>query len=609
MRRILLLLFDALAVSGGLFLAAEVRFDGNIPADELRLVLAASVPIILGKIGSLYLFQCDRWSFRYAGSAEFRRLVAAIALGSLVGWTGVYLIGPQSVSRAILILEPLFSLFFMGAVRFGLRVAPESIVGVSKANTEGRPVLLVGAGEGGVMALNEIRRHPGSDMEVVGFIDDDPVKLGQWINGVRVVGSREDIPAAVKELGIEEILIAIPSAEGEEMRKLIASCRDVKARFRIVPGLLSIIQGEVDYDRIREIQPEDLLGRETAESDPEKLRQMFGGKKVLVTGAGGSIGSELVRQLAKAGANLVLVDQSESAIYLISQELADQKSTGEIPPEAKYCSYIADIRNRTRISNIINEEKPEYLYHAAACKHVPLMEDNIVEAVTTNIFGTRNLIDAAEEAGVSRFLFISTDKAVRPTSMMGATKRLAEILVLTRTRKMVVAAVRFGNVFGSSGSVVLLFKKQIEKRRPITVTDPEVVRYFMTVQEGVFLVIQASLLSEERDLFVLEMGQPIRIQDLAKDMITLAGLRPEIDIPIVFTGLRPGEKLVEEVITKDERAEQTEIEKVFRIRGEEQRPEGFDGTLEEFGRLIEHTDETAIRDLVKKNVPEFKETP
>lgn len=473
-----------------------------------------------------------------------------------------------------------------------------------------RPILLVGAGEAGAMTLREIRRHPASGMEVVGFIDDDPKKHGQSIDGLRVLGGREAIPSAVAELGVVEILIAIPSATGEQIRTLVAACREVKTRFRIVPGLISIIRGDVDYDRIRAIRPEDLLGREMTELDPSALVSFARDKKILVTGAGGSIGSELVRQLARAGARLVLLDHSESGLYEIMQELNGYYGAYESDRARKATRYfeahIADIRNAARVKAIVSSAAPEVVFHAAAYKHVPLMEENVSEAAGTNVLGTRILADACEAAGARQFVFISTDKAVEPTSVMGATKRAAELLLLSTRRKMAISAVRFGNVFGSSGSASLLFMKQIQAGGPVTVTDPEVVRYFMSIAEAVTLVIQSAILGGDNELYVLEMGQPIRILDLARSMITLAGLRPEKDIAISFTGLRPGEKLIEEVLTASQHARATIVPKVFRIDGDKVAVSGFEDLVRGMERASLTNDEAGLLELLRKMVPEYR---
>jgi FlaA1/EpsC-like NDP-sugar epimerase len=609
MTRRVLLFVDTLGITASFFLAAGVKFEGAIPAEELRLLAMTLPAVVIGKLLALNLFQCDRWSFRYAGPSELRRLLAALSLGSLLAWAFTYLVGPAGTSRQALILEPLFSLFILGAVRFGFRVLPEGFTNVERVDRATHNVIIVGAGDAGVMTLREILKHPQSDMNVVGFIDDAPEKKGVWIEGVRVIGGREEIAAAVEALKVDELLIAIPSADGETMRELVAACRDLKTRFRLVPGLLSIIKGDVDYGRIRRIRPEDLLGRETTEVRPESFAESVRGKRVLITGAGGSIGSELSRQMRAAGAELALIDHSETAVYMIRQEL-ETGGGAAAPAHAPLSTYIADLRDARRLERIFADEKPEIVFHAAAFKHVPLMEENVGEAVTTNIFGTRNLYECACRHGAKRFTFISTDKAVRPTSIMGATKRAAEIWLRQRAESgaggPVISAVRFGNVFGSSGSAPLLFQKQIEAGVPVTVTHPHVVRFFMTVQEAVFLVIQASMLARRCELFVLEMGQPIRILDLARNMITLAGLRPEIDIPIVYTGLRPGEKLYEEVLTEGEHVEPAGVPKVFLVARDEAPSPSFALELDELSRAAESDDEEAMRVLLGRIVPEYR---
>ncbi|RMH59681.1 MAG: polysaccharide biosynthesis protein [Candidatus Hydrogenedentota bacterium] len=601
MRRFWFYVADAASVFLAIFLAALVRFGSAIPAVEVSILLRAAFVMTAARLVGFGLFQCDRWSFRYAGASELRRLLAALSLGSLIGWAVIYLAGPEGTSRAVLLLEPIFTLFLTGAYRFALRVLPEHRRERRGGRLEkGRRVLLVGAGEAGVMTLREIRNHPESDMNVVGFIDDDPGKHGLWIDGVRVIGGRNEIPRAVEALDVEEIILAIPSATGDQMRSLVAACREVRTRFRIVPGLLSIIRGDVPFERIRRIEPEDLLGRETLEIDPRRFADRLRGETVLVTGAAGSIGSEICRQVADAGARVILLDHSESGLFEIDGIL--RASRPETPPLV----FVADIRNRERLEAVFRQTQPRIVFHAAACKHVPMMETNITEAVSTNILGTRNVLEVAESSGTERFVLISTDKAVRPTSVMGATKRFAEEILVAHDGRIVRAAVRFGNVFGSSGSVVPLFRKQIEHRGPVTVTHPHVIRYFMTIPEAVHLVLEASFLARKTDLFVLEMGQPVRILDLARNMITLAGLRPDIDVPIVFTGLRPGEKLVEEVLTEGENIVPTEARKVFRVRGTGRpNPEVFRVVEDLEKRLYEATAEE-IRRMLKRVVSEYE---
>ncbi len=607
MKRLLVALVDALGIMGALFLATGVRFEGDVPADELVLILLSLPAVVGGKLVALWLFECDRWSFRYAGASELRRLLAALSLGTLLGWAFTYLVGPAGTSRAALLLEPLFSLFILGAYRFGFRVLPDRFSRPLPAATAGHRVLIIGAGDAGVMTLKEIRKNPRSDMNVVGFIDDDVAKKGHWIDGVRVIGGRTDIPEAVKALEVDELLIAIPSAGGETIRELVAACREVKTRFRVVPGLLSIIQGRVPFERIRELRAEDLLGRETVAVEPGQFADELRGRRVLVTGAGGSIGSELCRQLCLAGAHVTLVDHSETAVYMVTQELS------ALVPRPAISAHIADLRDRDRLRQVLQDARPEFVYHAAAFKHVPLMEENVIEALTTNVLGTRNLAELCRELGVRRFTFISTDKAVRPTSVMGASKRAAEQWLFDRAaaaaadggEPMITAAVRFGNVFGSSGSAPLLFRRQIESGGPVTVTHPHVVRFFMTIPEAVFLVIHASLLAERAELFVLEMGQPIRILDLARNMITLSGLRPEIDIPIIFTGLRPGEKLYEEVLTEGEHVEPTTVPRVFRVTRDLVSAATFRADWEALEASIREGDENARRAALRRVVPEY----
>lgn len=461
----------------------------------------------------------------------------------------------------------------------------------------GRRVLIFGAGEAGRMTARLLRSHPEEGLEVVAFLDDDPMKRGTRIEGVPVVGSRADLAKAVAEHAAEEILIAIPSAEGRVVREIVGTCVGLAIRFRIVPGLLSIIRGDVPFDAIREMRPEDLLGRETIEVDPAAHRPFLEGRRVLVTGGAGSIGAEIVRQALAAGAEVAALDASEVAVHALATERQGARV------------LLGDVRDRAALARRFAAFRPEVVFHAAAYKHVPILEDAPEEAVRTNLLGTNHTLEAAAEAGAERFVLISTDKAVAPAGVMGASKRAAERLVAARAPDLGVAAaiVRFGNVFDSSGSVVPLFRAQIARGGPVTVTHPEVVRYFMTIPEAVHLVLHAARLAEGVDLFALDMGEPIRILDLARAMIALSGKTPE-EIPIEVVGLRPGEKLSEEVY--DSRTERLEplsaldasgaAERIHRVVPAPEWPGEWEADLAAFAEAAARGDAEAIRALLAR---------
>lgn len=462
-------------------------------------------------------------------------------------------------------------------------------------------VLVIGAGEAGEMVVREMLNHPEAGLIPVGLIDDDPKKKGRYILGVKVFGDREEIPRIVKEHKIDEVLISIPSAKGKTIRELITHCKNARVGFKIVPGLLEIIRGDVKIHHIREIHPEDLLGRQTVEVNLDEIKGFISGKRILITGAGGSIGGELCRAISGLSPELlVLLDHEEDNIYHL--ELALGK---DVP----FSSIICDIREGDKILRIFKEYRPQILFHAAAYKHVPLMEENPDEAVKNNIFGTENLLIAADKSGCERFIMISTDKAVNPTSVLGATKRVAELLTQIfsqKSKSTKFITVRFGNVIGSRGSVVPLFKKQIEAGGPLTVTHPEVVRYFMTIREASQLVLQASVLGNGGEVFVLDMGEEVKILELAQDMITLSGLIPDVDIKIEFIGLRPGEKLHEELLTAQEGVRMTRHEKIFIAKADEVDPERFYKCLRELKKLTKEMDRDGMIGKLKEILPEYR---
>jgi FlaA1/EpsC-like NDP-sugar epimerase len=409
--------------------------------------------------------------------------------------------------------------------------------------------LIAGAGNAGEALLREIHRMPVAQYDVIGFIDDDPVKQGIDIHGITVIGTVEQLPKICKARNIDEIAIAMPSATNQQMRRIIQVCQGAKVRFRTVPSITDIASGRFSVSQIRDVDINDLLGRETVQLDLDLIEDFAKGKTILVTGAGGSIGSEMCRQLCNfAPKLLLLIEHAENPLFLIERELS--KQFPEIPLEVLICN----IADKMRVEQIFEKYSPQIVIHAAAHKHVPLMELNAGESIKNNIVGTKTIADAAERYGTTNFVMISTDKAVNPTSIMGSSKRVAEMYIqdLNRTSKTHFVTVRFGNVLGSNGSVVPIFKKQIAEGGPVTVTHPEMKRYFMTIPEASQLVLQAATMGKGGEIFVLDMGEPVKIVDLARELITLSGFRPDEDVEITFTGPRPGEKLFEELSIKGE---------------------------------------------------------
>jgi len=469
------------------------------------------------------------------------------------------------------------------------------------AKAERVPTLLVGAGRAGVLAAREIAGRGDMNFEVKGFVDDDAEKRGAVIHGVRVLGTTEDLPRLVKEMGIEQVVITIAQISRQEILHLIGLCRKIQVSVRIIPGLYDVLQGKVRVTRIRNVQIEDLLGREPVYLDEAQIGQFIAGKRVMVTGAGGSIGAELARQVARfQPGKILLVERAEFALFDIDVDLRRSR------PEAEIIPIVADVYDEGRMRAVLATHAPQVIFHAAAHKHVPMMESNPGEAIKNNILATRLLGELAGEQGVEAFVMISTDKAVRPTSIMGATKRVAELSILDLARKYATRyeAVRFGNVIGSAGSVVPIFREQIRRGGPVTVTHPEMRRYFMTIPEAAQLVLQAGAMGEGGEIFILDMGEPVRILDLAEEMITLTGLRPYVDMDIVFTGLRPGEKLFEELELSGEQIAKTRHPKIFIGRLNAYPPEEIDRALRVLAELARDADGTAVRKFLNSLLPE-----
>ena len=464
-------------------------------------------------------------------------------------------------------------------------------------------ILIVGAGEAGREAVDEIRAHPEFGMLPMGFVDDDPAKGGTRYRGIRVLGTSESIAALVTKHEIEEILIAIPSATGREIRRLILTCQKARIRFKIVPGIREIITGAVSIKQIRDFRSEDLLGRESVDMEEYSDLTRFEGERILVTGAGGTIGTGLCRQLAEfRPAALGLVGHGENSIHRIMLELGRRKPGVPLRP------LISDLKNAVRVKAMLADFTPDTVIHAAAHKHISFMENNPVEAAENNVLGTLHLADAAISAGASRFIFISSDKAVRPTSVMGVTKKIGEQIILAKSRagrSPLFLAVRFGNVIGSRGSVVPIFQRQIEMGGPVTVSHPDARRYFMTVKEAARLVLHAGVLGRGGDLFTLDMGESIHILQLARELITLNGLEPESDIPITFTGLQPGEKLDEEILTEEEDFHSTKFKRLFISHPAPSSEKEIDAHLGDLRSMIDEGNRGAIIRKFSEMVPGY----
>ncbi len=559
---------DVLMLTAAFWLAYALRYDFAIPARVVDNILVQLPLVLLLQFGALQIFGIYTFVWRYIGMAEVIPFLKA-GLWSFLPLLLLRLFLPVDFQQwrvpiSICLLTPVFGIGGVLALRVLRRWVYERWERQRRetAAEGGRklPVLLAGAGRAGVLAAREITNRGDLDLAIVGFVDDDPEKQGSVIQGVKVLGTMRDIPRIVAEREIDHVVITIAQAERKDIRRIIEVCDSVPVRARIIPGLYEILSGTVEITRMRDVEIEDLLGRDPVHLDEAVVRAFLAGRAVMVTGAGGSIGSELARQVARFGAaTVLLVERAEFALFEIDRELRGSF------PEAAIVPLVADICDRPHMEKLFELFAPAIVLHAAAHKHVPMMESNPTEAVKNNILATRSLGEVAGEAGVEAFIQISTDKAVRPTSVMGASKRAAELMVqdLNPRYPTRFVSVRFGNVLGSAGSVIPIFREQILKGGPVTVTHPDMVRYFMTIPEATQLVLQAGAMGKGGEIFILDMGEPVKILDMAKDMIHLFGLKPFEDIDIVFTGMRPGEKLFEELETEGEDLSRTGHPKIY----------------------------------------------
>ncbi|MEJ6952483.1 polysaccharide biosynthesis protein [Natronospora cellulosivora (SeqCode)] len=550
-----LIIVDVILLNLALVLSFFIRFDGEwYNHFDYRFFIVISVSSFI----VLFFSNLYKKIWKYASIGELKSIVKVSVLINLLLILYVFF-AMRSFNRSILLVNFLLDVFLLGGSRFGLRLLKDHLSHQKILGARTR-VLVIGAGDAGEIIIREMNKHPELKKDIIGLIDDDPQKINLEIHGVKVLGNRDNIPEVIKSYGVDEIVIAIPSASGDEIKEIYEFCNQDNVKVNIVPGMFEIINGDVNLSQIREVKVEDLLGRDQVKLNNKSIATHVENKTVLVTGAGGSIGSELCRQISRFNPRrVVMLDIYENNLYFLDLELREKFKHISFEP------VIASIRDKDKLRNLFRKYKPEVVFHAAAHKHVPLMEHNPEEAVKNNIFGSRNLIEIADSFAVDRFVLISTDKAVNPTNVMGASKRVAEMFVQTinkesRTKFM---AVRFGNVLGSQGSVIPLFKKQIAQGGPITVTHEDVTRYFMTIPEAVQLVIQAGSIGDGGEVFVLDMGQAVKIIDLAKDLIKLSGLKLGEDIDIEITGLRPGEKLYEELLHDTEDNIATEHERIF----------------------------------------------
>ena len=567
----------ALLVYALLILAATVLASAfSVGLDFLAVVWTDAVLmgglLVLVRLPLYWRVQLSIGRWRFVGVGEVIRLAGATVLGSIVVGILAMVLPWFNATVSVMLLEIVLSVMLISGVWISYRALFEYARRLSGLNGNGsgrghakrRRILVAGAGEAGRMIVHQMLRS-GQNVAIVGFVDDDPLKWGTAIHGKEVIGPTEDLAAIVEYERVDELLIAMPTTEPEKLRHIVDACSEIDIGFRVLPGLDEVLRGRVSLDQVRKIRIDDLLGRDPIQLELPELGAELRGKTVLITGAAGSIGSELARQIVLYNPRqLILLDQAESPLYFIERELVDKKSDTRIVP------VIADILDRKEMRMVFAQWSPDRVFHAAAYKHVPMMECNVRQAVRNNVLGTWQVAELAGESGAEKFVLVSTDKAVRPSSVMGATKRLAELLILAFARRYLHTdwyAVRFGNVLGSAGSVVPVFQQQLENGQPLTVTHEEMTRYFMTIPEAVQLVLQSSLISEAcGNIAMLEMGEPVKILDLARSMIRLSGRTEGHDATIEITGMRPGEKLHEELSAPRESPEPTGIEKVMILR-------------------------------------------
>lgn len=555
----LLLIVDVITIIGVALISLLIRFDGYITPHYMHQMVDALPIMVISYIVMLLSMHLYTRIWRYAGMREMVAVLIATTLGAGLFYTGMYVFD-KSLPRSIYLISWILSTGVIGIGRMVLHYIAMRYGGKQSTDTDMVNTLIIGAGDAGATIAREIERYHKRSRKVIGFIDDDESKFNRLMGGVRILGNRHDIPSIVKENKVKEIIIAMPSVTRNEIRNIMEICSPLKCKVNTLPGMYQLLDDEVLVSHLHPVSIEDLLERDEVRLDMDIVEHYIRDKVVLVTGAGGSIGSEICRQIMRVGPKqLLLLGHGENSIYLINQELKNIYKDGPIIP------IIADIRDKQQLDQIFTQYNPQVVFHAAAHKHVPLMEIQPMAAVLNNIYGTRNVADVAGRHGVERFVMISTDKAVNPTSVMGATKRVAEkvIISMNDTYDTKYITVRFGNVLGSRGSVIPLFKKQIEAGGPVTVTDPEMTRYFMTIPEASQLVLQAGAMGKGGEVFLLDMGEPVKIIDLARNMIRLSGLEPDKDIHIKITGLRPGEKKYEELLTSEEGTNRTNHTKIF----------------------------------------------
>lgn len=596
-----------MAVVASVVFAFVLRFEGYVPAQYLEGgLLAAIILMFFATIPVFLFFRLYSFTWSYVSLDDLLLLGRTLFLSAVIAGAVFILLRSEEFffgfPRSVFLIAYLLLFVLMGGLRLAKRMYLQWVADRKNWAKKER-TLIVGAGDEGEEILRSIMQSQKSNYLPVGFVDARSSRAGTTIHGIRVLGKIDDIEHIVQDYEVESAIIALPAQDSTEIRKAVELGRKAGLqKIQIVPPLSDLIGGQISIRNLREVQVEDLLGREQVSLDQQAIGNFITGKKVLVTGAAGSIGSELSRQIAKfSPVSLVTIDQDETGMFWASRELQDSF------PDLVYHSFVTDIRDEQKINSILETHKPEVIFHAAAYKHVPLMEVHVDEAVKNNIFGTRTVAELAIKHGVEKFVFISTDKAVNPTSTMGATKRVGEIMcqVLNEKNSTKFVSVRFGNVLDSRGSVIPIFREQIKKGGPVTVTHPDMQRYFMSTPEACLLVLEAGALGQGGEVFVLDMGEPIKIIDLAKEMIRLSGYEPDTDIPIVFTGERAGEKFFEDVLTAEEGTQATKNEKIFVAKLSAVKEDTLEKVLQLLEELAQEGDREKIIRVLQSIVPNY----
>jgi len=601
-------LVDIILVLGALFIAFLLRFDFLIPEDIIGNLFTYIPVILIAKLTSFFIFGLYRGMWRYTSISDFISIAQASSFGSLLSLAIFALLyGLSGFPKTVLFIDYALCTIFLGVSRASIRIyfsnisEAQTITGRNALIKGRKKLIMIGGGGSAERIIREIRDNRGMKFVVIGILDDDTSKSGATIHNIPILGSIDELPNF--NIPFDEIIICLPTATNVEMRRIIAICKSVGKPYRTLPAYSELIDGKVSMKSVREVSMVDLLGRKEVELDRSSISQYIYGKRVLVTGAGGSIGSELVRNCLTFDPDLlILLDQSEHNLFKIERECEGNKHPVSFQP------ILGDIRDKTLLQRVFSSFNPDVVFHAAAYKHVPMQEDHPWEAILTNIQGTLNLIDAAEDYKVNRFVLVSTDKAVNPTNIMGATKRVAEKLIQSKSIDSSVKfmAVRFGNVIGSSGSVIPTFQEQIRNGGPITITDPNMKRYFMSISEAAQLILQAGAMGSGGEIYILDMGKPVNIQNIAYELIRLSGLEPETDIGIEYIGMRPGEKMFEELQTHEENIIDTGHDKILVLKNGQ--GNNWDKLLDDVSEIVgsaKYYNYKKVTDELKKFIPEY----